>query len=1268
MRWPHRFWRNLGSICDRVVVSERRRSWRWWVCAGAGVTGAGAGLVLLARVLIDFFSRPLDVQDQYGSVVSMFVGVASLAVSAVVLVISGRQLRPDPARSPPVSQARRDAIQEVPETHLGRLPRFDDEDLDVLALGVHRAISAPDPVAQDGQEQPAFVSRDCDQELDRWAADAAEHGGFLLIAGTSSVGKTRLLVELGRRAFGDFSILVPGPGDGAVVNQVALGPLPAPKLVVWLDELQRFLPGMQAGRGDTPVTADTIRRLLLAPTPVVIMATIWPTYLTEVRSARPDQEPESGHPAADILRVRHLHEVVLTTFSAAERQSAAAAAASDPRLRVAVDHASFGVTETLAGAPTLVNRYEKAPDEPHAIIHALADAHRLGVQTPLGPDVLLEAAVGYLHAEPTGQDWFTAALDVLLEPDRATTLLLRHGVASESGPSGYIVADYLLQHITRKRRTAPIPHETWQALSAHVDGPAECSRFITEARNRLRYRYAEPVAVRRADHYSGRRSDLMVDVNAADWLADLWADQERIVDLRNRADGGDWQTIRRLADVLVNDERFDELASRAGRGDGWAASAYASALLSRVDVAGAIDVLSTAASRGDRNAASRLREVLIDHGAVRSHREAGAIAISALTDAADRGDGLASSLLADALADTGLLDELKSRSVFDPAAAVRLATRAKDAGDLRQATEALAPHAGSGASTATSLLAELLFIQRRIDELVALVQLDGAAAVDLVKLRFLQGRGDVARALLSTHASHATSGWAATDRQVTLLLVSGRLNEARAVLTAAERSGGAVAAKRLDELELRHRTPQEALSRLRWRVEHRDGAALRPLALLLAGCGRLDELRALADGGNQQVADVLAKVLVAREELDELRERARTFRGSRSSYADVLFARNDVGGLRALADDGVSSAAARLADLVVGRGDAAEVRRRADAGDPSCIRRLPSFARDVASISHALKLLRGDAVRSGSHVLVRYLLHLGRYEELVSRAVDGDLSAVGPAVRHTLAVGDLSTVQALIRAHLNAAAFALRRYKRSLPAAVVAELKKTAMSAPDACDSSVFMLLAEHGDPEVAISLAKETKRKSAQSDVVRVLVSAGRLDEARDLLPAVRGVLGSWSVLELADALVSQDRVDEAVEVLADRLAGGDEAVVNRLGKVLTDAGRVAELERYRNAGHGWAALRLSDLFAGEPDADPAIELLRVRADLGERPAATRLTVLLSGLGRLDDLRAEVEAGTPTAAQRWLDLLVRQGRGAEAAAARTWGLTADGRVSGPYV
>jgi hypothetical protein len=57
------------------------------------------------------------------------------------------------------------------------------------------------------------------------------------------VGKTRLLFEAARRELPEFRVLVPDLGDGDLVNLLAQANFRLPPLIVWLDELHRFVDG-----------------------------------------------------------------------------------------------------------------------------------------------------------------------------------------------------------------------------------------------------------------------------------------------------------------------------------------------------------------------------------------------------------------------------------------------------------------------------------------------------------------------------------------------------------------------------------------------------------------------------------------------------------------------------------------------------------------------------------------------------------------------------------------------------------------------------------------------------------------------------------------------------------------------------------------------------------------------------------------------------------------------------------------------------------------
>ena len=156
-------------------------------------------------------------------------------------------------------------------------------------------------------------------------AAAAQRGGFVLLVGGSSAGKTRSAFEAVTALLPDWWLVHPaGPGEVA-----ALAAAPTPRTVVWLDELQRYLDGERG------LTGGVIRALLDAPDPVVIIGTMWPdryaayTALPGPGGADPHAQEREVLDLADVVRIA-------PEFSPAEQGRAQAAAARDARLRVAL--------------------------------------------------------------------------------------------------------------------------------------------------------------------------------------------------------------------------------------------------------------------------------------------------------------------------------------------------------------------------------------------------------------------------------------------------------------------------------------------------------------------------------------------------------------------------------------------------------------------------------------------------------------------------------------------------------------------------------------------------------------------------------------------------------------------------------------------------------------------------------------------------------------------------------------------------------------------
>jgi len=510
----------------------------------------------------------------------------------------------------------------------GAVPTMRAGEADPRRLGVHAAISVPEVP---DEVPPEYVPRDADaggHGVRAKVAAAAVQGGFVLLVGGSSVGKTRCAAEAVRALLPDWWLMHPGGPD----QVAALAAAPPRRTVVWLDELQRYLDGERG------MTGGMVRALLGGADPVVIIGTLWPDRYAAY-TAMP--APGDADPHAQEREMLSLAEVVRigAEFSAAEQDRARAAAARDRRLQVALGAAGYGLTQTLAAAPQLVARWEDARDaDPYAwaVMTAALDAARLGAHAPLSASLLRAAAPGYCSPRQQAEapaNWFEQALAY------ATARL--HGAAAALAPvgtgmcriDGYTVADYLIQHATRERRYVPVPADTWDALLSCIRDPADSARLAGSAENRLLYRYAIPLcrtAANAGDRFAvvqlsvllARRGDLdgaeqllrppadAGDGLAANQLAELLAERGDLDGLRARADAGDGFAVMQLAGLLTRRGDLDGLRARADAGDGVAALMLAGLLAERGDV----DGLRALADAGDGGAAEKLAGLLAERG------------------------------------------------------------------------------------------------------------------------------------------------------------------------------------------------------------------------------------------------------------------------------------------------------------------------------------------------------------------------------------------------------------------------------------------------------------------------------------------------------------------------------------------------------------------------------------------------------------------------------------------------------------------------------
>lgn len=413
--------------------------------------------------------------------------------------------------------------------YVGRpIAEFDDR-LVLDDLGVHSALDAGVAIAGIG-ELPAYVTREFDARLGSVVAAAmGGHSGIAVLVGGSSAGKTRACWEAVKNLPDGWRLWHPIDRPTAVIRDLDRV---APRTVVWLDDAQHYLldpdHSMEVARGLGSLLREPERG------PVLVLGTIWREYWEKLFEVATAPDPQDVYAKARQL-VAGKSIPVREVFTVEELQAARAAATSDPRLAEALKHAEQGhVTQYLAGAPTLIERYNNASPGAKALIDAAMDVRALGHGLALPLALLQAAAEGYLtdtQWDLLADDWLDQALARISSPQRGTRGPLtrinpRAGQGALAQPH-YRLADYLEQHSGQFRHGDRVPAATWDALVRHA-APTDRARLATAAWDRGLLRIAMRL-------YTAAAAD-------------------------DDADGADRREVWRLASVLLKD---------AGRTEEW---------------------------------------------------------------------------------------------------------------------------------------------------------------------------------------------------------------------------------------------------------------------------------------------------------------------------------------------------------------------------------------------------------------------------------------------------------------------------------------------------------------------------------------------------------------------------------------------------------------------------------------------------------------------------------------------------------------------------
>ena len=709
-------------------------------------------------------------------------------------------------------------------------------------LGVHAAIQIEHAVG----ELPLYVPRDLDENLHARVAKAAEGGGFILLTGSSSVGKTRTMFEAVRAVLPEWWLLHPASTDA--LRQFAAEPYP--RTVVWLDELQRYLNGPAA------VTAGTLRDLITVG--AVLAATMWTDEYRKQIALPVSSEADLYADSRNLLRIADVLDVP-DTFSPDERRRAAARA-SDPRIRIAWSTADAGFTQVIAAGPELVRWWEHASDNEcygKAIISAALDARRVGARAPLTRNFLEAAAPGYLtdaQQAKAPEDWLDNALDY------ATTLL--HGATSTLRPipagmgqiAGYDVADYLHQHAMRVRRTTQLPDIAWRALvTYHL--PEDAWRLAFNAENRGRY--PEAIALYRRAAETG-------DKSASDSLTRLLAEHGHLDELTQRADAGDSYATTLLTTSLIEQGRIDDALAalrRQADTDDHADRRLAALLAEH----GHVDELTRRAHAGSPHATKELTEVLTQQNRTEE-------AISLWRELVSHNVLSADRHLAILLAKQGHFDELTQRaSAGEWYPAQELAKSLAEQGHIEEALTVWRERASTNTAAADAL-DRLLADHNRIDELTQRADADDLwARIRLAALLAKHGN-------LEELTERADAGdMYAAEELAKLHIRQGRPDDAIAVWHRRADAGLTVTANHLAEVMVEPLASQgrldDALAMLRPQanaeIDGPDERAGAQLASLLAKYGRVDELTERANAGSRSARNHLADFLTKQGRLDE---------------------------------------------------------------------------------------------------------------------------------------------------------------------------------------------------------------------------------------------------------------------------------------------------------------------------------------------------------------------------------------------------------------
>jgi tetratricopeptide repeat protein len=395
------------------MVSRRAKG--WLLLGGVAVLGAVVGV--LAGYLLD---------DRVAGAVT--------GVVLAVLGVFGARGRALVDRGTEVRTA-------LPDQVVGGRPRRVRELVDPVQLGVH-------PAARDESGQvPTYVTRDLDDRVD----DAVRAGGFVLLSGESTAGKTRVAYEAMRRVLPDHHLVAPASREA--VRTVVETVVDQRRCVVWLDDVERFF-------GAHGLTVPLLDRMLAAD--AVVLGTIRVGELDRFGARHEgDSDDRDGWRAAREVLRRAVEIPLSRRWSAPELDRASRS--TDQRVRSALRMTdSFGLAELLADGPELARDWQngwRPGGHPRgaALVTAAVDCRRAGLAEPVPVELLAELAEHYLDARGGATlrpEDLADAVRWAREPARGASSLL-----IPADEDRVLAFDYLIDLVAE-----PVPVPVWLGI------------------------------------------------------------------------------------------------------------------------------------------------------------------------------------------------------------------------------------------------------------------------------------------------------------------------------------------------------------------------------------------------------------------------------------------------------------------------------------------------------------------------------------------------------------------------------------------------------------------------------------------------------------------------------------------------------------------------------------------------------------------------------------------------------------------------------------